>query len=146
MTVTAPLPTTGLPAAELPAAGLPAARLAARLAAARLPAIERLELPAAGLTRDVLLRACETLRRRVARWTTGQEGASVGFLELALDDLSGHTSGQVVVRATVVASTDRWQRVRYDVSLRPSPVIVIDGLALELPVGHAVGQTVTLAG
>lgn len=140
MTVTAPLPATRPPVLRLPATRLPATRLPAT----RPSAIERLELPAAGLTRDVVLRACETLRRRVARWTTGHEGASAGFVGTELDELPDLTSGTVVVRATVLASTGRWQRVRYDVSLRPSPEIVVDGLSLELPVGCATGLTVAL--
>jgi hypothetical protein len=110
-----------------------------------LPTVERLELPALGLTHEALLQSFDQLRRRLAVRIAGCEGAAVGFVDLELGELPTETAGQIVVRATALETTDNWQRVRYEASLRPSPAIVIDGLAVERPFAHAVGQTVALA-
>lgn len=110
-----------------------------------VPFRERLELPARDLTNDVLLRAFDTLRRRLAVRIAGCEGVATGFVELQLGEIPADTPGHVVVRATALETTPQWQRVRYEAALRPSPVMVIDGLAVERPFAHAVGQTVALA-
>ena len=109
-----------------------------------LPLVERLELPARGLTREVVLRAFDTLRRRLAVRSTGAEGAAVGFVDLELEPLPAESAGYVVVRATALEAGEHWQRVRYEAALCPSPEIVVDGLAVEWPLGHAIGQTVAL--
>lgn len=108
-----------------------------------LPLVERLELPARGLTREIVLRAFDTLRRRLAVRSTGAEGAAVGFVDLELEPLPD-AAGYVVVRATALEAGDTWQRVRYEAALCPTPEIVVDGLVVERTFGRAIGQTVAL--
>ena len=110
-----------------------------------LPLVERLELPARGLTRDVVLRAFDTLRRRLAIRSTGTEGAAVGFVDLDLEVLPAEMTGHVVVRATALETGENWQRVRYEASLQESPEVVVDGIIVERTFGRAIGQTVALA-
>jgi hypothetical protein len=106
------------------------------------PIVELLELPARGLTRDVVLRAFDTLRRRLAIRSTGTEGAAVGFVDLDLEVLPTEMTGHVVVRATALETGEHWQRVRYEAALQESPEV--DGLVVERTVGRAIGQTVAL--
>jgi hypothetical protein len=110
-----------------------------------LPLVERLELPARGLTREVVLRAFDTLRRRLAVRSTGAEGAAVGFVDLDLEPLPDTAAGYVVVRATALEAGETWQRVRYEAALCPMPEIVVDGLVVERTFGRAIGQTVALS-
>ena len=101
---------------------------------------DTLKVAANELRRDVVLRAFELLRRRVAVECTGEMGASAGFPRLTFRDLPD-AAGTLVVRAVVVDRGSRWQRVEYDAMYRH---IAADGSLVATPVARAVGQTCAL--
>lgn len=106
-------------------------------AASTLTLVERLDLPAAAISRGAILRAFDTLRRRLALSATGSEGAAAGFVELDLDTIPEESTGTVVVRATELEHGDHWQRVRYEAAITTDTD--------EHRIGHAIGQTVALS-
>lgn len=101
---------------------------------------DSLKVAAGELRRDVVLRAFELLRRRVAVECTGETGASAGFPRLQFRDLPD-VAGTLVVRAIVVDRGSRWQRVEYDAMYRH---IAGDGSLVATQVARAVGQTCAL--
>lgn len=101
---------------------------------------DTLKLAPAELRRDVVLRAFELLRKRVAVECTGETGASAGFPRLQFRDLP-EAAGTLVVRATVVDRGSRWQRVEYDATYRHPDAT---GELVARQVARAVGQTCAL--
>lgn len=101
---------------------------------------DSLKLAPSELRRDVVLRAFELLRKRVAVECTGETGASAGFPRLQFRDLPA-AAGTLVVRATVVDRGSRWQRVEYDAMYRH---VDADGSLIATRVARAVGQTCAL--
>ena len=101
---------------------------------------DTLKLAPAELRRDVVLRAFELLRKRVAVECTGETGASAGFPRLQFRDLP-EAAGTLVVRATVVDRGSRWQRVEYDATYRHPDA---SGQLVARQVARAVGSTCAL--
>jgi hypothetical protein len=101
---------------------------------------DTLKLAPTELRRDVVLRAFELLRKRVAVECTGGTGASAGFPRLQFGDLP-EAAGTLVVRATVVDRGSRWQRVEYDATYRHADG---SGELVARQVARAVGQTCAL--
>lgn len=101
---------------------------------------DSLKVAATGLRRDVVLRAFELLRKRVAVECTGETGASAGFPRLQFHGLPD-AAGTLVVRAFVVDRGSRWQRVEYDAMYRH---LAADGSLVATQVARAVGQTCAL--
>lgn len=101
---------------------------------------DTLKLAPAELRRDVVLRAFELLRKRVAVECTGEAGASAGFPRLQFRDLP-EAAGTLVVRATVVDRGSRWQRVEYDATYRHPDA---RGEPVARQVARAVGSTCAL--
>lgn len=101
---------------------------------------DTIKLAPAELRRDVVLRAFELLRKRVAVECTGVVGASAGFPRLQFRELP-EDAGTLVVRAIVVDRGSRWQRVEYDATYRHQDA---DGRLVADRVARAVGQTCAL--
>lgn len=102
--------------------------------------IDTVKLAPSELRRDLVLRAFELLRKRVAVECTGETGASAGFPHLQFRDLP-EAAGTLVVRATVVDRGSRWQRVEYDATYRHTDAT---GSYVAQPVARAVGATCAL--
>jgi len=110
-----------------------------------LALVESIDLPAAGISCGAILRAFDTVRRRLAVRATGSEGAAVGYVDLDLAGVPTETdaaTGHVVVSATALESGEHWQRVRYEAVLTDDDA---DGTAEGTPICHAIGQTVALS-
>ena len=107
------------------------------------PVIEQMDLSARRLRHDDIIKAFDTLRRRVARTSRGREGAFAGFdrLELApamYEDLDG----RVVCTAVLVSATPRAQVVAYE-AVRLRETSTPDSWQRRL-VARGVGRTVAL--
>jgi hypothetical protein len=98
---------------------------------------EDVEISTDGVTADLVLRAFDVLRRRLAVRATGSEGGAAGFSSLSWDALPSQV-GRLTTEAIPIESGERWQRVEYRATFCPR-----EGAVPRL-VAVGIGQTVAL--